>query len=109
MKLFYDHLVLKEDLIVELEKHKLAVEEREELVALVDENLHHHVLDTILTHLPKEKHQDFLKKFHNAPHDEKLLEYLKTETVVDIEEEIKTRARKTKAELLAEIKRARRK
>lgn len=107
MKLFYDHLVLKEEVIVELDKHKLSIEEREELVLLIDENLHHHVLDTILTHLPAEKHQDFLKKFHSAPHDKKLLEYLKIETQVDIEEKIRSRSKKVKGELLSEINRAR--
>ena len=108
-KIFYDHLVMREEIVKELDRYEIAVEERDELVQLVDETLHHHVLDVILTHLPKEKHQEFLTKFHDAPHDGKLLEYLRTETQIDIEEEIRKKAKTTKKELLAEIKRARKK
>ena len=108
-KIFYDHLVLREEIIVVLDQHELSTEEREELVQLVDETLHHQVLDTILTHLPAEKHEEFLALFHQAPHDLQLLEYLKTETKIDIEGKIKETAAKTKKELLGEIKRAKKK
>lgn len=106
-KIFYDHLVVRDEIIVELDKYKISVEEREELVQLVDQNLHHHVLDTILTHLPREKHHDFLEKFHKNPSDEFLLIYLRENTTIDIEEEIKKRSGKVKKELVSEIKRAR--
>lgn len=107
-KIFYDHLVVREEIIAELDKHKIAIEEREELVELIDENIHIRILDVILTSLPKEKHGHFLKKFHKAPHDPDLLEDLKKE-VADIEERIVREAKKVKAELLAEILRARKK
>ena len=105
-KIFYDRLVLREEISVELDRYRFSVEEREELVQIIDETLHHHVLDVIFTHLPKEKHPEFLKKFHAAPHDEKLLEYLRTETTLDIEKEIKSRAKSAKKVLLEQIKRA---
>lgn len=105
-KIFYDHLVVREEIVAELDKHKISIEEREELVQLVDENLHHHVLDTILSNLSKEKHEEFLVKFHNTPFDIGLLDYLKVE-IDDIEEKIKEVAKKVKKELLSEIKRAR--
>lgn len=106
-KIFYDHLVVREEITTELEKYSLTVDEREELIRLADETLHHHVLNIILTHLPKEKHKEFLTKFHQSPHDEKLLEYLQAELNVDIEGEIKEEAKKVKQEILAEIKRSR--
>ena len=106
-KFFYDHLVLREEIVEELGRYEIEAVELDELVQLADEILHHHVLDVILTHLPKEKHTEFLTKFHKAPHDEKLLEYLRVETGVDIELKIKERAQATKKELLVEIKRAR--
>lgn len=106
-KIFYDHLIYREEVIAAIDKHKIAVEEREELVQLADETLHHHVLDVILSNLPQEKHEEFLVKFHNTPFDEKLLDYLKKE-IADIEEKIATEAKKVKSELLAEIKRAKR-
>ncbi len=98
-KIFYDHLVVHEEITAELDKYNIRVEEKEELIQLVDQTLHHHVLDVILTHLPKEKHEEFLTKFHKAPHDESLLDYIK-----DFEEEIIKEAKKVKLELLAEIK-----
>lgn len=104
-KIFYDHLVVREEIIAELDKHVIAVEEREELVQLADETLHHHVLDIILSSLPAEKHEEFLVKFHNTPFDEKLLDYLK-EIDKDIEQKISSEAKKVKDELLTEIKRA---
>lgn len=107
-KIFYDHLVQIEEIYLELDKHDLPKENRDELASLIDETTHHRILDTILTHLPQEKHQTFLEKFHASPHDQKLLTYLKSEIAADIEEKIKTEGRKLKAELLAEIKRAKR-
>lgn len=104
-KIFYDHLVVREEIIAEIDKHQITIEEKDELVQLVDETLHHHVLDTILSALPKEKHENFLIKFHNTPFDQRLLDYLKNE-IGDIEEQIKNVAKKVKTELLAEIKRA---
>jgi len=104
-KVFYDHLVVREEIIAEIDKHVLAIEEREELVQLVDENLHHQVLDIILSSLPREKHEEFLIRFHNTPHDENLLDYLKRHDT-EIEKKITEEAKKIKSELLAEIKRA---
>lgn len=104
MKVFYDHLVIREEITEELDRYELTIDEREEIVRLVDETLHHHVLDVILTHLPKEKHQKFLAEFHKAPHDPKLLEDLKND-FSDIEEKISDEAKRIKKELLAEIKR----
>ena len=106
-KIFYDHLVMREEIVEELGRYKIDAVELDELIQLANETLHHHVLDVILTHLPKEKHEEFLTKFHQAPHDEKLLEYLRVETGIDIEGKIKERAQIAKKELLAEIKRSR--
>lgn len=105
-KIFYDHLVIREEIISELEAHDLSEDEREELVRHVDAILHSTVIETILNHLPKEKHEHFLTAFHASPHDEKLLEYLKAEIKDDIEEKIKVEAKRVKKELLDEIKRA---
>ncbi len=107
-KIFYDHLVYREEIIAELDKHQVTIEEREEIVQLVDETIHHHVLDVILTNLPKDKHEEFLVKFLNTPFDDKLLDYLKKQ-IKDIEEKIQKEAKTIKAELLAEIKRAQKK
>ncbi|KKR33732.1 MAG: hypothetical protein UT63_C0012G0011 [Candidatus Gottesmanbacteria bacterium GW2011_GWC2_39_8] len=108
-KIFYDNLVMLEEVVTEIDIHDLTTKERAELILLVDQIIHQHTLDVILTHLPKEKHPHFLSKFTKAPHDSQLLTYLKTETTVDIELEITNRAKEVKKEIIEEIRKAKRK
>lgn len=106
-KIFYDHLTLVEEVVVELDKYQLSDDEKEELVRIVDENMHTEVLHTILTLLPKEKHEKFLRDFHSSPGEIRHLEFLKNE-IEDVEKEIENVAKRVKREILAEIKRAKR-
>ncbi len=108
-KIFYDHLVIIEEVIQELDNYQLTKDDREELIRLIDQNLHHSVLNLILNNLPAEKHEQFLSDFHKTPHDKKLLEYLKKEVSADIDEKIKKEAQRVKKEILAEIKRSQKK
>lgn len=105
-KIFYDHLTVTEEITSVFDSYSVPIEERKELEELIGQTVHHEVLNTILTHLPKEKHDHFLTKFHAAPHDKELLDYLKKEIKIDIEKEITLQATKIKKELLEEIKRA---
>lgn len=105
MKLFYDHLIIREEVHKELKKCNLLVEEHIEIMRLTDEAIHLEVLDVILASLPEEKHKEFLEEFHGAPHNEKLLEYLNP----GIESKIKERAKKVKEELFKEIKKSKKK
>ena len=105
-QLFYDHLIVIEEVIAVLDEHKLTKEERTELLEFIDQTLHHEILDLIFTHLPKEKHATFLTQFHMAPHDVKLLEFLQDATSVDIEKEILKTANKVKRRALSSIKKA---
>ncbi len=104
-KIFYDHLTITEEITVELDNYQIDKEEKEEIIQLMDENIHHRVLDVILKKLPKEKHNEFLKQFAASPQDLKLLDYLRQE-IADIEELITQEAKLVKKELLAEIKRS---
>lgn len=104
-QIFYDHLVIREDIEVELDRYRLDVNDREEILRLVDETLHAEVLHVILSKLPKEKHRKFLTHFHTNPADPDLLSELKKD-ISDIENEIQTVAAKVKSEILSEIKRA---
>jgi len=106
-KIFYDHLVLIEEIIAEIDAHNLDPKKRQELIALVDQTLHHHILDVILTHLPHHHHEAFLTRFHQAPHDFGLLTFLKEHTDGDIEKEILKKANSVKKDILSEIKKAR--
>ena len=108
LKIFYDHLVIREDVITALDAFSLDPREKEELVRLVDSHLHHHILNVILNHLPKDKHPEFMNLFIKTPHDRKLLDYLKTHISIDIESQITTHAVKVKKEILEDIRKSRR-
>lgn len=88
-KLFFDHLVVLEEVDSEIKKVAQSKEEKEELWDLVDEAVHHRVLDTILDKLHHSHHEEFLEKFHKAPYDEALMGYLKEKIGGNIEEIIK--------------------
>ncbi len=109
MTYFYQHLIEIDEVITELDLHDVNAQEREELVNLIHEIVHHHTLNVILNHLPKDQHQKFLERFQASPHDQQLLEYLKSEISADIESEIRSQAAKIKKELLAEIRKSRKK
>jgi hypothetical protein len=88
-KLYYDHLIAYEDIEIEIDKISQTKEEREELWQIVDEMIHHKVLDLVLSKLPKDKHQEFMEKFVAAPHDEGLFDYLNEKIGDDVEKLIK--------------------
>lgn len=105
-KIFYDYLIIFEELEDVIRSEEVEPEEREEIHQLIDEMIHHRVLGCILDHLPREHHEEFLERFHETPYDEGLIQYLqeKTPEEVDIEAKIKEEVAKLKQELLEEIK-----
>lgn len=100
--IFYEDQIFREEIVQELKKFDLTVEEHIEILRLADETLHIEVLDVLLSNLSKEKHQEFLEKFHSAPHDKMLFEYFG----VEIHEEIKARTKKVRRQIIGEIKRS---
>lgn len=105
-KIFYDHLIKFEEITEELGRYELDAVEMEEIIRIADETIHINVLDVILTHLPKEKHEEFLIKFHDRPSDVTLIEYLEKEAHPEIQKKIAEVAQKVKEEIKAEIKRS---
>lgn len=103
-KIFYDHLIVLEEVEAEIKKTAETSEEREELWQLVDEIIHHRVLGSILDKLPGEHHGEFLEKFHKAPHDESLIDYLKEKIGENIEEVIRQEMGDLAYEILEEIR-----
>lgn len=103
-KVFYDHLIVLKEIDVFIKKSAATPEEREELWELVDEIIHHKVFDTILGQLPAHHHNDFLERFHKAPHDESLMDYLKEKIGDNIEGLIKQEIGDLGASLLTDIK-----
>jgi hypothetical protein len=103
-KLFFDQLIVLDDVESEIKKVAKSPEEREELWGLVDEMIHHRVLGCILDKLPRESHEEFLGKYHAAPHDEGLFGYLKEKIGDNVEELIQTEIGGLAYELLEEIR-----
>ncbi len=103
-KLFFDHLIVFEEIEAEIDKSTKTPEEREELWGIVDEIVSHRVMGVILGKLPKKHHEDFLDRFHKAPGDIELLGYLKEKVGENIEELIKAEIGDLAYELLEEIK-----
>jgi len=87
-KLFFDHLLVLEEIEIHINRNAGSKEEKEELWNLVDGIVQTRVMEVILTKLPRQHHEEFLEKFSNFPHDERLMDYLK-EKAGDMEEEIK--------------------
>lgn len=106
-KVFYDHLIIIEEIVLFLDKHEINQERKKEILTYVDQTMHHHILDTILTHLPKHHHEQFLKKFYSAPYDVSLIQFLKEKVEADIEAEILKTADKVKKEIIKLINKSR--
>jgi len=105
-QLFFDHLILIEEVSSQLDEFTLDPEEKAEIIDLIDQTLHHHTLNVIFNLLPIEKHADFVDMFKKTPHDKALLEYLKKEIKTDIEAEIKKQAERIKKEIMVEVHKA---
>ena len=103
-KIFYDHLIVLDEVEDEIKSTAETEEERHELWHIVDEIVHHRMLELILDNLDHDHHDDFLHRFHSAPHDQEHIHYLNDRIEGEIEEMIKKEVKKLKKEILKEIK-----
>lgn len=101
-KHFYSHLVETSHLSLELGDLDLMQEERIELISLADSQMHHVIIDTILSELSKEDKKIFLSHLHNDDHDS--IWNLLNQKAVGIEEKIKKAVDDLKSELHRDIK-----
>lgn len=108
-KIFYDSLIMFEEITVELDNYELTEEERNEFINLIDETFHNRILDAILSSLPSEHQETFLSRFHKEPYNQELFSVLKELSGPDIEDKIKKEAEKIKKEILGEIKKSKKK
>ena len=100
MILFFDHLIVIKGLEKKIKKVSGSNDEMQELWKYAEELIHAKVFDCCLGNLPEEHHQEFLDKFHKAPHDTGLIEYLNQRIGKDVEKLIKTEIKKLSKELL---------
>lgn len=100
-KLFFDHLIVFEEIEGKIKKTVSLKEEREELWALVDEVTTHKVIEKILDRLPRASHEEFLELFHKCPHDEIVIfGYLRDKVGKSIEEDLKRDLKNLEKDLL---------
>lgn len=102
-KLFFDHLIVLDEVEKQIKQSAQTQEEREELYKIVDEIVHHRVLGCIFDFLPDEYHHDFMDKFHDTPYDESLLDYINEKVKDKLEEKIEERIKKETSTLAKEI------
>ena len=101
-KYFYTHIVDTSTLSLELGDMNLTPKERIHLISLIDANLHHEVLDLILSELKPEDKATFLTHLASEDHD-KIWKFL-NEKIKDVEGKIKKTAECLKKELHKDIK-----
>lgn len=103
-KIFYDHFIKLEEVEIEFDKLQIEPEEREELEHLIEEMIHHRVIDRILTHLPRHHHAEFLDRFHTRPYDPNLIQYLDQRIEKSVKEHVEEEMEKLKKEILEDLK-----
>lgn len=103
-KHFYSHIIETATLSVELGEMDLSKEERRHLIELAENNIHHAILDGILSELSEEDKKIFLHHLSKDDHD-KAWKHLR-QKIENIEEKIKKAAESVKKELHKDIKEA---
>lgn len=100
-KHFYSHIVETSSISLALGEMELAPDERKHLIELASENLHHAILEAVLSELSDKDKQKFLLLLATDEHDKiwKLL----TSRVDNIEDKIKKTAEDLKKELHKDI------
>lgn len=100
-KYFYSQIIDTSTLTLELGDLELTPKERIHLLSLIDSNLHHEILDLVLSELNPQDKKTFLAHLASENHDEvwKLL----NNKVNNIEEKIKKTADDLKKELHKDI------
>lgn len=102
-KVYYDHLIVLDDIENKIKDIAETQEEKEELWQIVDDIIHNRVLVCVLDNLPKDYHEEFLGMFNEAPYSLSLMDYLKERIKENIEELIKQEIGGLATELLEEL------
>lgn len=101
-KHFYSHIITVESLFVELDSLKMTKEEKEELTQLAHANLHHTIMDTILSELTEDDKKLFLR--HLVFNDHNTIWRFLKKRIGTAEEKIKNAGEALLGELHKDIK-----
>lgn len=104
MKQWYSHLVKIETIIIELDTMNLSKEEKKHLAQLVDSNMHHTILNAILSHLNEADKRVLIMYLNEGNHD-KIWKFL-NQKIDNVEDKIKKVAQDLKHELHKDLKEA---
>ncbi len=102
--IFWDNLILLPAVEAEIKTVAETEEEKHELWQIVDEIIHHRMLELILDVLNEEHHHEFLERFHQAPHDVIHFQYLDERTDKNIKELFIEKIKEFEAEILRDIR-----
>ncbi len=102
-KLFWDHLIHFDELIHELRELPFSSEEQAGLINLIDSTFHHHIMEEIMSALPKAEHDRFMQMLSERPSDQEILVYV-MRFAPDIEARIKNRSFQVRDILRQEIR-----
>lgn len=100
---FYDHLIPWEKVETFLLEIQPTPEEKWELIEIIEETVHTEVLTIVLSHIPESTHEEFLDRFHTAPHAEEHLVFIKTHSGISLEEILPGKMQQFLDEVLAEL------
>lgn len=100
-KRFYSKVVETSSISLALADMDMSNQERKHLIDLVEENLHHSILDAILSELSEKDKQEFVELYAEGD-DEKIWKLLNSR-VENIEDKIKNTAEDLKKELHKDI------
>jgi hypothetical protein len=101
-KYFYTEIIDSSSLIIELDKLSLDQKEKDHLIYLIDSNIHHGILDLILSELNVHDKKTFLSHLASENHD-KVWKLIK-DKINNIEEKIKKTAGDVKKQLHEDVK-----
>lgn len=90
--IFYDYLVDKQDILIQIEQLEAPDHHKGKLRQLVDDVIHQGLIEYILQKLHPHQHNTFLERLHSAPYDPELISYLKEHASPEIEEELQQEA-----------------
>lgn len=100
-KHFYSHVVETSSLSLALGEMDLSQEERKHLIELAQDNLHHAILDVVLSELSDKDKQKFLLLL--SQDDQEKIWKLLTQRIDHVEDKIKKTANELKKELHKDI------
>lgn len=103
-KLFYDHLIMLDEVLLEVAALDVDQTARQTIIKAIDEITNYRVIIYILDILPSDYHEEFLLRLRSAPADVAHIKFIESKLERDISADLIALGEKIKKELLTEIK-----